>query len=152
MEARDKVTGAAVYAADVRHDSQFEGVILRSPHAHARVVSVNLDPARALPGVRAAVEKRCEDRVVRYVGQEVAGVAAAAGRRPIRRSASSSSTSRFRPRSARKRPAGGRTHGLQRTPQEAAELRGGARRRPAGTGTCAGRRGPFRSGAARRVD
>ena len=68
MEAREKVTGAAVYAADVRHDGQVEGVILRSPHAHARVISVNLDPARALPGVRAAVELLGEDRVVRYVG------------------------------------------------------------------------------------
>ena len=48
----EKVTGEAVYAADVRHQGQLEGVILRSPHPHARVSSVDLDPARALPGVR----------------------------------------------------------------------------------------------------
>lgn len=76
LEAREKVTGAAVYAADVRHEGQLEGVILRSPHAHARVISVELDRARALPGVRAAVELLGEERRVRYVGQEVAAVAA----------------------------------------------------------------------------
>ncbi len=76
VEAREKVTGEAVYAADVRHEGQLEGVILRSPHPHARVISVDLDPARALPGVGAAVELLGKERLVRYVGQEVAAVAA----------------------------------------------------------------------------
>jgi xanthine dehydrogenase YagR molybdenum-binding subunit len=76
LEAPEKVTGRAVYAADVRHEGQLEGVILRSPHPHARVLSVDLDAARALPGVSAAVELLREDRVVRYVGQEVAALAA----------------------------------------------------------------------------
>jgi xanthine dehydrogenase YagR molybdenum-binding subunit len=76
LEAPEKVTGRAVYAADVRHDGQLEGVVLRSPHPHARVLSVDLDPARALPGVAAAIELLGKERVVRYVGQEVAAVAA----------------------------------------------------------------------------
>ena len=32
VEARDKVTGAAKYTVDIRHDGQLEGVILRSQH------------------------------------------------------------------------------------------------------------------------
>ena len=42
VEAGDKVTGRAVYATDVRHEGQLEGVIMRSPHPHARVMSLEL--------------------------------------------------------------------------------------------------------------
>src|SRR5919108_1159659 len=76
VEARAKVTGSAVYTADVRQEGQLEGAILRSPHAHARVKGIDLAPARALAGVRAAVELVGGDRVVRYVGAEIAAVAA----------------------------------------------------------------------------
>lgn len=51
-------------------------MILRSPYPHARVLKVDLTRARALPGVRAAVELLGDDGVVRYVGEEVATVAA----------------------------------------------------------------------------
>src|SRR5919108_724005 len=77
VEARDKVTGRAVYTADVRQEGQLEGAILRSPHAHARVKAIDLAPARALAGVSAAIELLGADRVVRYVGAEIAAVAAA---------------------------------------------------------------------------
>jgi xanthine dehydrogenase YagR molybdenum-binding subunit len=77
LEAGDKVTGGAVYTTDVRHPGQLEGMILRSPHPHARVISVDLEPARAHPGVGAAIELLGDERLVRYVGQEVAAVAAA---------------------------------------------------------------------------
>ena len=50
IEARDKVTGAAKYTVDIRHDGQLEGVILRSPAAHARIVDIDLAPARADAG------------------------------------------------------------------------------------------------------
>ena len=49
MEARDKVTGAARYTVDIRHDGQLEGVILRSPAAHAKITRLDLAPARAVP-------------------------------------------------------------------------------------------------------
>ena len=45
----DKVTGAARYGADI----QLPGMLLRSPHAHARIRSINTSKAAALPGVRA---------------------------------------------------------------------------------------------------
>ncbi len=76
LEARDKVTGAAKYTVDIRHDGQLEGVILRSQVAHARIVELDLAPARAISGVSAAVSLLGDDRVVRYVGQPVAAIAA----------------------------------------------------------------------------
>ena len=51
MEARDKVTGSAKYTVDIHHDGQLEGVILRSPFAHARIGELDLAAARAMPGV-----------------------------------------------------------------------------------------------------
>ena len=71
------MTGAAIYTVDVRHEGQLEGVTLRSPHARARVIALHLEPARACPGVAAAVSLLDEDRLVNFVGQPVAAVAAA---------------------------------------------------------------------------
>src|SRR3954453_22505843 len=66
IEAREKVTGLAKYTVDIRHDGQLEGVILRSHLAHARIVEVDLAPARAMAGVRAAISLLGADRIVRY--------------------------------------------------------------------------------------
>ena len=52
-DAQDKVTGRAHYSADVHPAGLLQGRVLRSPHAHARIVSINTDKAKALPGVRA---------------------------------------------------------------------------------------------------
>jgi xanthine dehydrogenase YagR molybdenum-binding subunit len=76
MEARDKVTGLARYTVDIRHDGQLEGVILRSDVAHARITRLDLAPARAVPGVAAAVSLLAEDQMVRFVGAPIAAVAA----------------------------------------------------------------------------
>lgn len=51
----DKVTGAARYGADIQLPGMLHGRILRSPHAHARIRSINTSKAAALPGVRAVV-------------------------------------------------------------------------------------------------
>ena len=76
IEARDKVTGAARYTVDIRHDGQLEGVILRSSVAHAKITGLDLEPARAIAGVVAVVSLLGDDRVVRYVGAPIAAVAA----------------------------------------------------------------------------
>ena len=76
MEARDKVTGSAKYTVDIHHDGQLEGLILRSHIAHARIGELDLAPARAMPGVSAAVSLLGDDRVVRFVGEPIAAVAA----------------------------------------------------------------------------
>jgi xanthine dehydrogenase YagR molybdenum-binding subunit len=76
MEARDKVTGSAKYTVDIHHDGQLEGVILRSQLAHARVSELDLAPARAIADVSAAISLLGDDRIVRYVGDPIAAVAA----------------------------------------------------------------------------
>lgn len=75
-DALAKVTGRAVYTADVRLDGQLDGVLVRSPHPHALVRRVDEAAARAVPGVRAVVRLVEPGERVRFAGQEVAAVAA----------------------------------------------------------------------------
>ena len=51
----DKVTGRANYGADFTLPGMLHGVILRSPHAHARIVSIDTRAAEAVPGVKAVI-------------------------------------------------------------------------------------------------
>src|SRR4030042_590219 len=89
-----KATGEALFAADLTLPRMLVGKILRSPHAHARIVAIDTSKAEKLPGVKAVVTAKdtCGDRwgvfkytqdqqflpteKVRYVGEEVAAVAA----------------------------------------------------------------------------
>ena len=84
----DKITGAAQYSADIALSGMLHGIIVRSPHPHADVLSVDVSVALALPGVRAAVtptdvpyarlalDMPILDTRVRFAGDEVAAVAA----------------------------------------------------------------------------
>jgi xanthine dehydrogenase YagR molybdenum-binding subunit len=76
VEARDKVTGAAIYTLDIRHEGQLEGAILRSPHPRARLAALDMTRALAMPGVKAAVSLLGADKMVSFVGDAVAAVAA----------------------------------------------------------------------------
>jgi CO/xanthine dehydrogenase Mo-binding subunit len=51
----DKVTGRARYGADFNMPGQLVGRILRSPHAHARILRIDTSRAEALKGVKAVV-------------------------------------------------------------------------------------------------
>ena len=51
----DKVTGKAIYGADVQLPNTLHGAMLRSPHAHARIVSIDTSEAEVMPGVKAVV-------------------------------------------------------------------------------------------------
>ncbi|MDQ0463871.1 CO/xanthine dehydrogenase Mo-binding subunit [Caulobacter ginsengisoli] len=51
----DKVTGRAAFGADYRLPGMLTGRILRSPHPHARIVSIDTTKAKALAGVKAVV-------------------------------------------------------------------------------------------------
>src|SRR6201988_587706 len=53
----DKVTGRARFGADFNLAGQLVGRVLRSPHAHARIVSIDTSKAEALPGVKAVVTR-----------------------------------------------------------------------------------------------
>ena len=92
QDANAKVRGEFEYAPDLADPDMLWGATLRSPHPHARITRVNLDPAKQMPGVKAVlgawdVPKNsfgmivadtpvlADDRV-RYVGEPVAIVAA----------------------------------------------------------------------------
>jgi CO/xanthine dehydrogenase Mo-binding subunit len=91
-EGPEKVTGTAVYPADVHAPGTLVGKCLRSPYPYARIVSIDASAARQLPGVHAVltgfdipetlVGRFLRDipvlarDVVRFVGQKVAAVAA----------------------------------------------------------------------------
>ena len=51
----DKVTGRAAYGADANWPGMLHGAVLRSPHAHARIVSIDTRAAEATPGVKAVI-------------------------------------------------------------------------------------------------
>jgi CO/xanthine dehydrogenase Mo-binding subunit len=51
----DKVTGRAKYGADYALPGMLHGKVLRSPHAHARIKSINYEKALKMPGVFAVI-------------------------------------------------------------------------------------------------
>ena len=57
-DGTDKVTGAAKYGADFKPARLLHGATLRSPHAHARIKSIDTSAAEALPGVKAVVTSK----------------------------------------------------------------------------------------------
>ena len=68
------VTGRALYTHDLKFRGMLHGKILRSPHACAEIVSMDLRQARSMPGVKASIQLK-KGRV-QYAGEQVAAVAA----------------------------------------------------------------------------
>ena len=94
VDAPAKATGRAKYIDDLSFPDMLYGVILQSPLAHAKILSIDTSKAKKLPGVKAVVTAKeaglvkygvsparydetlfCHDKV-RYVGDEIAAVAA----------------------------------------------------------------------------
>lgn len=93
VDGQAKASGRARYTDDLSFPGMLHGKILRSPHPHARILSIDTSEAEALYGVRAVVTGRemavtygvipwtpdeyplCVDRA-RYIGDGVAAVAA----------------------------------------------------------------------------
>ena len=55
IDGASKVTGAAVYTDDIKLPGMLTGKILRSPYPHAKIRSIDISQAEAMPGVRAIV-------------------------------------------------------------------------------------------------
>ncbi|MGB9620348.1 MAG: xanthine dehydrogenase family protein molybdopterin-binding subunit, partial [Armatimonadota bacterium] len=51
----DKVTGRALFGADIQLPGLLHGKVLRSPHAHARILRIDTSRAARLPGVKAII-------------------------------------------------------------------------------------------------
>ena len=92
LDAQEKVTGAAIYTADIDLPETLWGAALRSPLPHARIVNIDVSKAVAVPGVHAVLTGEdvrgirygrrlydvpilAEDKV-RFIGERVAAVAA----------------------------------------------------------------------------
>ena len=94
VDAREKVTGAAKYAADYSLPGMLWCKVLRSPVAHAKILNIDTSKAERLPGVKAVITAKdfggwtwgfmattrdepplAMDKV-RYLHEAVAGVAA----------------------------------------------------------------------------
>jgi CO/xanthine dehydrogenase Mo-binding subunit len=66
-----KVTGRAQYGADLKLPGMIYGKVLRSPHAHARILSIDTSAAEKLPGVKAVMtSKDFPDQKFDYIGPE----------------------------------------------------------------------------------
>jgi CO/xanthine dehydrogenase Mo-binding subunit len=91
IDAFEKVTGTAVYTADIKLQGMLYARLLKSPHAHARILKIDTSEAEKLPGVRAVLTGKdipyqfgiymtdkfmlARDKV-RHVGEPVVAVAA----------------------------------------------------------------------------
>lgn len=92
IDGQEKVRGAAKYAADIHLPGMLYGAVLRSPFPHASLSAIDVDAARALPGVHAVLTggdlpdarlgRGMRDMPVltrdkvRFVGEKVVGIAA----------------------------------------------------------------------------
>ncbi len=91
VDAREKVTGAAAYGVDVQLPGMLHGAVVRSPHPHAMIVSIDTEAAACAPGVAAVVTggdypylfgSAMKDQPflaidrVRYIGEPVVAIAA----------------------------------------------------------------------------
>lgn len=75
IDSRAKVTGAARYSSDVQPDGWLYGMIFRSRWPAAHVTRVDIEKAKQIPGIKAAVVERAGERTVRFYGEELAAVA-----------------------------------------------------------------------------
>ena len=71
-----KASGRAIYAYDVNFPGMLQGMILRSPIPRGKLTGLELDEAKAMPGVAAVIPLKNLGNRVRFVGDEVAAVAA----------------------------------------------------------------------------
>ena len=55
IDGAERVTGKATYTRDVQLPGMLYASVLRSPHPHARIRSIDVSKARALPGVKAVL-------------------------------------------------------------------------------------------------
>lgn len=76
LDGVDKASGAAKYAADINTPGTLYAKLLTCPHAHARVKRLDVEPAKAVKGVKAVHVFRGVGSEIRWDGDLIAAVAA----------------------------------------------------------------------------
>ncbi len=71
-----KVSGKAKYSYDINRPGMLYGKMLRCPHAHARVVSIDISAAEKMPGVKVVHIIQDAGKEIQWAGDDVVGVAA----------------------------------------------------------------------------
>jgi xanthine dehydrogenase YagR molybdenum-binding subunit len=76
VDGPDKVSGRAKYAYDINRPGMLFGKIVRSPHAHARVVSIDISVAEKMPGVKAIKVIQGPGKEIQWAADEILTVVA----------------------------------------------------------------------------
>ncbi len=76
LDGPDKVTGKAKYSFDMNRPGMLYARIVRCPHAHAKVVSIDSSAAERMPGVKAIEIINGPGREINWAGTEIVAVAA----------------------------------------------------------------------------
>jgi xanthine dehydrogenase YagR molybdenum-binding subunit len=76
VDSPDKVSGRARYTYDVKRPGMLFGKMLRSPFAHAKIVSIDISAAEKMPGVKAIEIVQKAGSTIHWAGDEVVAVAA----------------------------------------------------------------------------
>ena len=76
VDGPDKVSGRAKYTYDVHRPGMLYGKVVRSPHAHAKVVNVDTSIAEKMPGVKGVYIIQDKGSEIHWAGDDVVVVAA----------------------------------------------------------------------------
>ncbi|HKE02813.1 MAG TPA: molybdopterin cofactor-binding domain-containing protein, partial [Blastocatellia bacterium] len=76
LDGPDKVSGRAKYTYDINRPGMLFGKVVRSPYAHAKIVSIDLSVAEKMPGVKAVKIIQNPGAEIQWAGDEIAVVAA----------------------------------------------------------------------------
>src|SRR5438270_11327726 len=80
VDGPDKVSGRAKYTYDVHRPEMLYGKVVRSPHAHAKVVSVDTAAAEKMPGVNAVHVIQGPGSEIQWAGDDGVVIASVADR------------------------------------------------------------------------
>jgi xanthine dehydrogenase YagR molybdenum-binding subunit len=76
VDGPEKVSGRAKYTYDVHRPGMLYGKVVRSPHAHAKVVNVDISAAEKMPGVKGVYIIQDKGSEIHWAGDDVVVVAA----------------------------------------------------------------------------
>ncbi len=76
IDGPDKVSGKAKYTYDMNRPGMLFGKVVRSPYAHAKVVSIDLSAAEKMPGVKAVKALQNPGFEIQWAGEQLAAVVA----------------------------------------------------------------------------